>query len=102
MKTINRLKLTDSEHKFLTKKFDDGAVLFKKLALYGSGHPQLPNIFFLYGSEAERKEFWQEHETTHAMFIEFESIEEMAMYNDRYYFVNKGQQIDGFSIYSYQ
>ena len=41
---------------------------YKKIKLYGAGHPQLPNIFGVTGSKKNRDEFFSDHETTHAKF----------------------------------
>lgn len=50
---------------------------YKKIKLYGAGHPSIPHSFF--GVEAENdegiKEFFNGHDTTHARFQEIEKEE---------------------------
>lgn len=43
---------------------------YKKEKLYGAGHPQLPNQFGVTGTKNQIKQFFRDHETTHAKFIE--------------------------------
>lgn len=104
METVKKdFKLTDQEHEFLRDKFVDGCTLYRKIKLYGAGHPSLPGVFFVKGNQQQRDEFWNEHETTHAKFIPYNSFVEMA--NDknliRSDIVHKGNEINDFSIPTY-
>ncbi len=84
MKTINKyLKVTSKEYKELKALFNSGATLHRKIKLYGSGHPQLPLLFGVKGTEAQRIEFWNDHETTHAKFKEYNSIVDIQ--NDEHF-----------------
>ncbi|MGM0496247.1 MAG: hypothetical protein ACQERX_06250 [Bacillota bacterium] len=104
MKTINKnLKVTDQEYDFLNDMFKNGYTLHRKIKLYGAGHPQLNDIFFIRGTEAQRADFWNNHETTHAKFKEYNSIKDMQ--NDNYLYrsdlVSSGNTIDDFNIKTY-
>jgi len=42
---------------------------FKKEVRYGAGHPQLPSKFAVTGTDAQIRNFFDDHETTDAIFI---------------------------------
>ena len=43
--------------------------IYYKRKLFGAGHPQLPAIFATnFKTKRDEREFWQDHETTHAKF----------------------------------
>lgn len=48
---------------------------YKKQKLYGAGHPQLPNQFGVKGTKKQINQFFKDHETTHARFIETDKSE---------------------------
>lgn len=82
MRTISKFKVTNKEYSELENLFKDGYILVRKVKLFADGHCQLPFIFAIKGSEEARAEFWKDHETTHARFIKYDSIE--AMNEDEY------------------
>ena len=48
---------------------------YRKEKLYGAGHPQLPNLFGVAGTEKQINSFFKDHYTTHAKFIEVDKSE---------------------------
>ena len=79
MKTINKnTKLTNAEADYLADHFNKNNKLCRKITLFGAGHPQLPDLFWINLNEDDEVEFWQEHETTHARFIIYKSLDDMG------------------------
>ncbi|MFP4017962.1 MAG: hypothetical protein ACLFUH_01825 [Bacteroidales bacterium] len=49
---------------------------YQKVRLYGPGHPQIPHKFFgVHGTDEQIDEFFDDHETTHAKFVEIDYSE---------------------------
>jgi len=51
---------------------------YRKVVLYGAGHPQLPAIFAVKGTDQQIAEFFDEHDTTHARFVKISRLEALA------------------------
>lgn len=66
---------------WLEHMFEDKTTVFvEKIGLYGSEHPQLPKMFLLKGSVIYQENFWEDHETTHARFITYSSLEDIKSF----------------------
>lgn len=105
MKTINaNTKLTDKEVELLNELFSKGITLYRKVVLFGAGHPQLPNLFATNFNEEASNEFLEDHETTHAKFIPYKSIEDMMKdeYLCRSDLVSEGQELSIIDIVIYE
>lgn len=105
MKTLNEnFKVTNSELQTLEEMFKSGITLYRKVKLYGAGHPQLPNFFGTKFKEEESIEFWEDHETTHAKFIPYNSIEDIM--NDKDFWrsdvATEGCELSEFDFNIYQ
>ena len=97
MKTINEnFKATNKEIKVLNEIFEKGLTLVRKIKLYGAAHPQLPSLFMLKGNDFDKEKFFDEHETTHARFACYNSIEDISNDKDfwRNDFISEGQEFD--------
>jgi len=102
MKTLNNhFKVTESELKTLTNLFNQGVTIFRKVILFGAGHPQLPTLFGVTGNVSE---FMEDHETTHAKFIAYNSISDIISDKDfwRYDLTPQGCEFDDMSLSIYK